>query len=584
MKACANRLAVIIVAALLVLAAPQQSLAGSATWQTNPSSGDWYDSTNWMPNTVPDGAGEVATFGSSDVTDLTIHATSVEVSEIIFGPDAEPFAISVAVANILFTGVGIINDSGSIQTFLTPVTENNDGNIFFFDHASAGELTSFVGVGGGFIFLDSSSAGLASFDVSNTGSFVGEVGFFDTATAANSTISVNNRGNVVFGDSATAADAVITATSIGDVLFGTSSRAGNAVISLSGDSHASFTQSATADHSHFTAQGAASSSEPGAIINIGDSATAGEATFILEGGSVAGAPGAELTFFNSGKAGNAAITVKGGTNSGLGASVLFQAESDGGTASLSIFGNGKVDFSRHDPGVVTLGSVAGDGQMTLGGTASAVGSNDQNTIFSGLIEDGSGNGGSLSKVGTGTLKLSGANTYSGGTTIAEGTLAVGNATGSATGRGPVQVSGGTLAGRGVIAGSVTVGSGSGAGAVLAPSQGAARPTTLTLQSSLTFKSGGSCRYRLNLKKGKSDLVVAHGVTIESGAQLNLQAISRGRVRPGKVATVINNTAATPIEGTFANLPEGATLSAGGNTLQATYHGGDGNDFTLTVVP
>ncbi|MDQ3200150.1 MAG: hypothetical protein M3Q46_13385, partial [Verrucomicrobiota bacterium] len=109
-------------------------------------------------------------------------------------------------------------------------------------------------------------------------------------------------------------------------------------------------------------------------------------------------------------------------------------------------------------------------------------------------------------------------------------------------------------------------------------------TRLTLESSLTFKADASYRCRLNLKKAKNDLVTANGVTIESGAQFNFQSVGRGRVRAGKVATVLSNTAATPINGSFANLPEGATLEAGGNTLQVSYHGGDGNDLTLTVLP
>ena len=49
-------------------------------------------------------------------------------------------------------------------------------------------------------------------------------------------------------------------------------------------------------------------------------------------------------------------------------------------------------------------------------------------------------------------------------------------------------------------------------------------------------------------------------------------------------TVINNTAATPIAGTFHNLPEDKILNVNGSNLQASYTGGDGNDLTLTVVP
>jgi hypothetical protein len=46
--------------------------------------------------------------------------------------------------------------------------------------------------------------------------------------------------------------------------------------------------------------------------------------------------------------------------------------------------------------------------------------------------------------------------------------------------------------------------------------------------------------------------------------------------------VINNTAATQINGTFSNIPDGGTITVGSNTFQANYEGGDGNDLTLTV--
>ena len=98
-----------------------------------------------------------------------------------------------------------------------------------------------------------------------------------------------------------------------------------------------------------------------------------------------------------------------------------------------------------------MGSIAGNGTIFLGSKNLTVGGNQQSTVFSGVISDGESPNlppdlltaqasyirGSLSKIGTGTLTLAGANTYTGGTAIDEGTILTQNA--SALGTGPVSL-------------------------------------------------------------------------------------------------------------------------------------------------
>ena len=192
--------------------------------------------------------------------------------------------------------------------------------------------------------------------------------------------------------------------------------------------------------------------------------------------------------------------------------------------------------------------------------------------------------GALTKFGTGTLTLSGANSYTGGTTVSAGTLIASNRIGSATGTGSLNVNAGTLGGKGIIQGAVTVGTGTGAGAVLAPSSGLNQPARLTLKKTLTFKADSYYTYKLNTNNARADQVIAKGVTIESGAQFDFQAVANKRLTSGTVFTAISNTSANPISGTFANLPDGSTFTAGRNNFQVSYSGGDGNDLTLAVVP
>ncbi len=80
----------------------------------------------------------------------------------------------------------------------------------------------------------------------------------------------------------------------------------------------------------------------------------------------------------------------------------------------------------------------------------------------------------------------------------------------------------------------------------------------------------------------ADQVAAKGVTINSGATVTIGDLGSGTLTSGTVFTVINNTAATPIAGTFSNLADGSTLIVGSNTYKASYEGGNGNDLTLTV--
>ncbi|MFN7561460.1 MAG: kelch repeat-containing protein, partial [Prosthecobacter sp.] len=78
-------------------------------------------------------------------------------------------------------------------------------------------------------------------------------------------------------------------------------------------------------------------------------------------------------------------------------------------------------------------------------------------------------------------------------------------------------------------------------------------------------------------------ITQNGYTVPSGRSLQ---VSLGFAPPpGTSLTVIRNTAATPISGTFVDLPEGGILTAnfGGQTylFHASYTAGDGNDLILT---
>ncbi|PYL70918.1 MAG: hypothetical protein DMF26_20630 [Verrucomicrobia bacterium] len=448
--------------------------AGSATWNLNPTNGFWEIASNWTPATVPNGPNDTATFGVSNISDLLFSGYQDEVNGIVFDAGASPFTITVAPVGISFnsiltiSGVGITNNSGITQHFVTDVGTEDLGVIQFTNSSTAGDLTVFTNNNSGSTeFFDSSSAGSGTFN-NNGGTFftfsAGQTDFFDAATADNATLIAN---------------------------------------------------------------------------------------------------GSAVSFE-------------------LGGTILFEGDSTGGTARVEVFAgnpdnpNGNLDISAHNAPGVTVGSIEGSGDVFLGANNLTVGSNNLSTTFSGVIQDG----GSVTKIGIGTLRLSGANTYTGGTLIQRGALLVNNKSGSGTGSGTVQVNGGTLGGQGKIAGAVTVGTGSGRGAVLAP--GLAGAGTLAIQSTLTFNPDAIYRYELNSRTASADKIVANGVTI-NGAQFSLTGLGKA-LMPGEVFTVINNRAATLIAGTFSNLQDGSIFTVNGYNFLVNYEGGDGNDLTLTVLP
>ena len=95
--------------------------ADSATWNANPVDNDWSNPANWTPATVPNGPNDVAIFGVSSTTEVSITA-SIEVNSIVFSPGASAFTITLPAGGTMvltISGTGITNDSGITQNFVT---------------------------------------------------------------------------------------------------------------------------------------------------------------------------------------------------------------------------------------------------------------------------------------------------------------------------------------------------------------------------------------------------------------------------------------------------------------------------------
>ncbi len=221
------------------------------------------------------------------------------------------------------------------------------------------------------------------------------------------------------------------------------------------------------------------------------------------------------------------------------------------------------------------GSLAGNGPIgtTVAGPTLTVGGDNLSTVYSGIIgynfgtiaiggKTGTGDQGtantniSLVKNGVGTLNLSGANQYTGTTTINNGTLLI---TGSIVS--PVTVAiGGILGGSGTISNTVTVQ----AGGHLAPATTPTGFSLLTVTNNLSINNGAILDYNLvGGGSGGTDLVelnAAAGKTLTVGTNnsgletLNITALNNYSLPAGTW------TAANPYVLPILQATGGATLA------------------------
>jgi autotransporter-associated beta strand protein len=253
----------------------------------------------------------------------------------------------------------------------------------------ASNTTSITFSSGTFIDTLQFNAGAPAYSFGVSGSFLEMTGTGIVNNSSNAP-TINNTGpaGTFFVNASTAGSATITNSGSGSTEFSNTSTAGSASITNNSGGNTFFVGSSTAGNATIT-------TNSGSFLEINNASTAGSATIVTNSGGF-------TIFQNSGTGGQAQFT----TNSG-----------------------GTFDMSGLSTGGMTAGSIAGAGAYNLGPNQLTVGSNNLSTVVSGTIADGGifgGTGGSLVKVGAGTLVVTGSNTYTGGTTISAGTLQLGN--------------------------------------------------------------------------------------------------------------------------------------------------------------
>ncbi|MGN6553313.1 MAG: autotransporter-associated beta strand repeat-containing protein [Verrucomicrobiota bacterium] len=229
--------------------------------------------------------------------------------------------------------------------------------------------------------------------------------------------------------------------------------------------------------------------------------------------------------------------------------------------------NGTLDLNAFS---VNLNGLSGVGTVdTLaGGTPMlTVGKSDQAGTLSGVIKNSAGSI-ALTKIGTNTLTLSGANTYSGGTLVSTGTLLVNNTTGSGTGTGEVAVSGdATLGGNGIIGGAATVQF----GGTLSPGNSVGR---LTFNDNLSIEGVAMMEIARNGSALTNDMVTVLKTNSYGAGTLIVTNVGGSPLQVGDSFQLFS---ANNYSGAFAEIiyPEGYTFT---NTLAA-----DGRIYVASIV-
>ncbi len=315
-------------------------------------------------------------------------------------------------------------------------------------------------------------------------------------------------------------------------------------------------------------------------LNINNASAIGTGAFIINSGTINNTSGGALTL-----ATNNAITWGGNFSFGGTNNLTF------GTGAITMAGSRTITLNGSNSTLTFGGTIAGDGDRTLtvngpGNTLSlggiTISSNNQartftvagtgNTTITGAVANGSTSTSNLTKNGTGTLTLSGANTYTGATTVNAGKLFINGNQTAATGTTTVNGSGTVLGGTGTIGGSVSMAS---SGAILEGGTGSTGQT-LTIKGSLTQVSGSIIELALGPAFAHSTLALTGAGSSSFYSTQKVTFIDLG----------------API-GTYQDIVTGVTSNPGslsGWTItnpefQGTFSWDGSNiDLTLTQVP
>jgi len=272
------------------------------------------------------------------------------------------------------------------------------------------------------------------------------------------------------------------------------------------------------------------------------------------------------------------LTLSGPTNQ-IGGSGVFANTgliTLGNSNSSSFLFNGGISESGGG-GVVAQGSFVASGAVSFVSNFKVNGNNvgivtldlGSDSIFNGLVDVQASE--TINKNGVGTLRLitNTGSSFKGTMVVNQGTAIFSDNFSSMA---KLTISGGIVSGAG------SVGNLNGFAGIVAPgdSVGTLATGNFSLNSLMT----------LSLQVGTTSNGVNDKVSVNGAVSLNnatLSVITGNFITLGTTYTIIQNDGTDVVNGTFLNLPEGASYTSGNTIFTVSYKGGTGNDVTLKVI-
>jgi len=589
------------------------------TWNGGGADNNWSTLLNWTGPAPVDNASVALTFSGSTRLNNSNNLGNLTLTSLTFDSGADSFVLSGSSVTL---GGNIAVNSGNAQIVNLGLNLGSTGRSVSGTNATltlGGNITGAV-VGTAVTFTGTGN----NITLSGSNSFTGNVSFERGTLKIGSSTALGNGGLLLMGANASfdnsSAGALTLNNTLNLGLGATTTFLGSANLAFSGGLNIT-----GGDRALNVSAGVLTVARVNFLQNNRVFTKSGSGTLVIEQGATAATgnsfslAGGTVVLGNATALGTSsvAVFVNGATNISAstdltGANKIVNnftttgtfSPTFTGTKSIEIGGsyNGTGSTVAHTSATITNSLTAG-AQLILNNVAiKTTGSpivsassldfaGNGNTLVQGTISNGNVYANRVIKSGSGTLTLTGSNSYTGNTTVNVGTLLI---NGSTVGDSAFSVSSGaTLGGSGTIGGTVTVGS----GGTLAPGNS---PGNLTVNNSVTISDNATMSIEIN---GATVGSQYDRITMTTGT-FSLTGTNNLALSPGYTPALdtffflVDNQGINAISGVFerlngvtTDLSQGAAFFVSGQQFRISYEADLtngtfllGNDIVLQAIP